>query len=217
MAAPMLNTLRMLAAVVAAAAVGLGVYFFTQLHEAIAVGAALISFAIVHFVIPRAQEDTEVMVASGVTRADLRAALEKGRQQIASLDAAGARIPASDPASPVLDSIEAIFKDIYSNLETDPGDIPRARAFLDFHSIDAVGLIDAYSRLVSNRLPDDKKLEQIEAARARFVAIEKAFRAQYNAMLANDVSALEQAGRNLESSLRLEHGLESVVAQSEAR
>ena len=210
MPASLINNARMIIAVVAAAAAGLGIYFLTNLHEFIAVGAALAIFVILHFIIPRAEEDTEVMVAPGVTRAEQREALRQGKDQMAQLEIAIRRMPKSDPANRIVRNIEDIFADIYANLDNDPGDIPRAKAFLRFHSKDAIEIIDAYSKLVSNRLPDDKQMDLIEGARGRFVAIEKAFRAQYNAMLANDVSALELAGRNLESSLRIEHGLEAL-------
>ena len=211
MQASSLNNARLLLAVAGSAAVGLGIYFLTNLHEMIALGAAIVSFGLIHFIIPRAQEDGEVMVAPGVTRADLNQVQAQGRVQIARLEEALGRLPDKDPAMAIIRSIEDIFGSIYTNLDNDPGDIPTSRAFLSFHSNDAIGLIESYSKLVSNRLPDDGKMEQITASRDRFVSIEKAFRAQYNAMLANDVSALEQAGRNLESSLRLEHGLEKVA------
>ena len=215
MAASFLNNARMLIAVTAAAIGGLGVYFGTQLHELIAIGAALAVFVVVHFIIPRAREDSEVHLAPGVSKADLRAVQRQGKEQMQQLDNAIRRMPKSDPASRILRNIEDIFQDIYANLNEDPGDIPRARAFLDFHSSDAISIIEGYSKLVSNRLPDDKRMQQIEMARTRFVSIEQAFRAQYNAMLENDVSALEQAGRNLETSLRIEHGLEAVVARDQ--
>ncbi|WP_319528880.1 5-bromo-4-chloroindolyl phosphate hydrolysis family protein [uncultured Cohaesibacter sp.] len=213
MVASTLNNTRMMIAVIGAAVTALGLYFATQLHELIVLGVAVLVFGILHVIIPRAQEDSEVFVAPGVTRADLKAADAKGKEQIARLEVSVRQIPKADPAQHVLRSIEDIFRDIYANLDKDPGDIPRARAFLDFHSADAVSLIEGYAQLASSRLPDDKKLEQVEMARKRFASIEKAFRAQYNAMLANDVSALEQAGRNLESSLRLEHGLETMTLQ----
>ena len=214
MAASSLNNTRMMIAVIGAAATALGLYFSTQLHELIVLGVAVLVFGVLHVIIPRAQEDSEVFVAPGVTRADLKAATARGRDQIARLEAALRHMPKEDPAQRVLRGIEDIFQHIYANLDKDPGDIPRARAFLDFHSADAVNLIEGYAQLVSSRLPDDRKLEQVETARRRFASIEKAFRAQYNAMLANDVSALEEAGRNLESSLRLEHGLETMTLQS---
>ena len=206
-----LNNARVFIAVTASAAVGLGLYFMTQLHEFIALGAAVATFGLAHLIVPRATEDGEVMVASGVTRADLKLVQSQGRAQIDRLDKALDMLPATDPAAGLIRAIEDIFKSIYANLDEDPADIPTSRAFLSFHSSDAIGLIESYVKLVSNRLPDDEKLTMIEASRTRFVAIEKAFRAQYNAMLANDVSALEQAGRNLESSLRLEHGLEKIA------
>nr|WP_321454819.1 5-bromo-4-chloroindolyl phosphate hydrolysis family protein [uncultured Cohaesibacter sp.] len=217
MAASIINNTRTLIAVVLAAAAGLGVYFFTQLHELIALAAALLVFAVTHFMIPRMQEDQEVFVASGVTRADLLSAQQQGKQQIDRLEKALASIPDVDPAQGVLRDIEAVFQDIYANLDKDPGDIPHARAFLDFHSGDAISLIEGYAGLVANRLPDDDKIKQVQAARARFASIEKAFRSQYNAMLANDISALEQAGRNLETSLRLEHGLENITSRRSAQ
>lgn len=215
MAASFLNNARLLIAVAAAACAGVGVYFGTRLHELIAIGAALAVFLVLHFIIPRAREDSEVHLAPGISKADLRAVQQQGKEQMQQLEQAIRRLPNSDPASQIVRNIEDIFQDIYRNLTDDPGDIPRARAFLDFHSSDAIGIIEGYAKLVSNRLPDDKRMQQIEMTRSRFVSIEKAFRAQYNAMLENDVSALEQAGRNLETSLRIEHGLEAVVTRDQ--
>ncbi|WP_316858473.1 5-bromo-4-chloroindolyl phosphate hydrolysis family protein [uncultured Cohaesibacter sp.] len=213
MSASALNNVRLFIAIVVGATIGLWSYFAMHMTIYIAIAVAIAAFVLMHFIIPKKQQDNEVFVASGVTREDSRAAVKQGKEQAERLEIAIRRTPKSDPAQEILRKIQDVFVDIYANLEKDPGDIPRSRAFLDFHSGDAIGLIEGYSGLVSGRLPDDKQLEQVEAARRRFVSIEKAFRAQYNAMLSNDVSALEQAGRNLESSLRLEHGLEKLTTR----
>jgi 5-bromo-4-chloroindolyl phosphate hydrolysis protein len=203
--------LRVGVAVALAAAVGIALYHSTRLHELVVGGAAVAVFAVALFMIPRRREPHEIELAPGVTLADRLAVEREGAEKIARVTQALGEIPARDPAHETVQNILGAVTSIYRHFVEDPADIARAAPFREAHVRKAVDLIETYTRLVTDRLLDERGRQYVDRCRERFAGIEAAFVAQYNAMLSHDVTALETAGRNLEASLRLEHGLETVT------
>ena len=205
---------RVAIAVAAAAVTGIALYFATNLHEGVVVGAAVGVFAVGLLAIPRRKEPHEIELAPGVTLAERNAVEDEAVVRIDRVARALGVIPAQDPAHETVQNILGILKSVYGHLLQDPSEIAGAATFREHHIAKAVDQIETYARLVTDPLLDDRGRSYVERCRERFAGIEAAFVAQYNAMLRHDIAALEQAGRNLEASLRLEHGLETLSSRS---
>ena len=205
---------RIVISVALSALTGVGLYFGTLLHEFIILGSAAAVFLALLLLLPKEKKAEEVMVAPGVTLAEQLAVAQEGIIKLERVSSALIGIPASDPAHGMVANIYTTLESIYAHFSNDPADIPPSAAFREHHAGKAVKLIEDYSRLVTDRLLDDQGRDYVLRCRDRFTGIESAFVAQYNAMLRHDISALEQAGRNLETSLRLEHGLETMSGKS---
>ncbi|RED45809.1 5-bromo-4-chloroindolyl phosphate hydrolysis family protein [Aestuariispira insulae] len=208
------DTVRVALAVTMAAVVGVVLYFATQLHEWVVIAAALAAFVVMILVVPKQREDHEVMIAPGVSLADQKKVTGEGGHILGRVRDAHDAIPVADEAHLRVAGIMDVLVSIYRHFNEDPAEILTTARFREQHVNKAVELVEVYSRLVTDPLLDESGRAYIDRCRERFAGIEAAFAAQYNAMLRHDVSALEQAGRNLETSLRLEHGLEKVAAKA---
>ena len=201
---------RMVLSVLFSAFAGVGLYFATQLHEGVVIGATVAIFVVLLLVLPKQKKAEEVMVAPGVSLALHQQVKTEGQLKLSRVETALLKIPGDDPALILVENIQGTLQSIYAHFDNDPADIPPAAAFRDHHVGKAVTLIEDYSKLIGDPLLDDSGRDYVHRARNRFAGIEAAFIAQYNALLRHDISALEKAGRNLETSLRLEHGLETI-------
>ena len=210
MAGGMNDTQRMILSVILSALAGVGLYFVTQLHEGVVLGVTVAVFIILLLALPKQKKPEEVMVAPGVSLALHRQVKAEGQLKLSRVEKALLKIPGDDPALILVENIQGTLQSIYAHFDHDPEDIPPAAAFRDHHVGKAVTLIEDYSKLIGDPLLDEGGRDYVLRARDRFAGIEAAFIAQYNALLRHDISALEKAGRNLETSLRLEHGLETI-------
>ncbi|MGF1445460.1 MAG: 5-bromo-4-chloroindolyl phosphate hydrolysis family protein [Pikeienuella sp.] len=210
------ETLRIAVAVGLGLGAGLLLWFATRLHEAVVLGAALAVFGAAVAVLPRRRAASEISVAPGVSRAELDAALAEGRKVEARIAAAVAGLDAADPAAAEIARLRAGVAAIHAHLAGNPADLSRVVTFRNAHLPRAVAIIEAYVRLAGQPLLDARGRARLDEARSRLPAIGRAFAAQLNALLAHDLDALDAAGRILETSLLLEHGVETVAGLTDA-
>lgn len=200
---------RALIAAVAAAVVGTGALQVATLPLVAVAGLAGATFLGIVLGLPADRAPADRVIAPGVTAADAAGAADEGQRMAGLLETAAGRLPAADPARATVLEIAVVVRQVYGHLAEDPADIPRAHGFRNAHLPTAVALIESCARLASGPNLDAEAEAQLQRTRERLHTVREGFVAQLNALRRQDLDALEAAGRYLEGSLRIEHGLDA--------
>jgi hypothetical protein len=179
--------LRQIVAGLLASAAFLALYFGLDLIWWAALGLAIAVYFALLLVIRRRPKASEIMLASRVSAADIRAADQLLGQSATRIEAVLPRVPASDRAH--LDEMVGHLKSIRTHVVTDPQDFRRARRFIMSYLPNMVDTIEAYGHLSERAGPDhaDRLARLGETIRSFGPAIDAIDRA----CLENDFDALE--------------------------
>ncbi|MEO1331388.1 MAG: 5-bromo-4-chloroindolyl phosphate hydrolysis family protein [Pseudomonadota bacterium] len=162
------ETARQLLAGAAAALAFLAAFFGLSLIAPVAVGAALIVYVALLLLVRRTPPPDAVILADGVSEADLSAALEAIETAADRLRAADARAPASDAG--LFARMAEILRRIRGHHARDPKDLRHTKRFLRHDLPRLVETSEAYVDLANRAGPSEAdRLAQLSTRIGGFV------------------------------------------------
>jgi len=167
-----------------------------------AVAGAAAAYGAGHL-IARPKPQTRNIKVSGVTQAQLTAALRDGASKIDELKEATSRIRSQQvkkKAVAVIDIAERILEDI----ETDPRDLKRARPFLNYYLNATIEIVRRYVSLSGRGVSSSEIRESMKKVEELLETLRAAFEKQLALLLEDDVMDLETELEVLERTIRME-------------
>lgn len=143
------------------------------------------------------------MSIGGVSEAQLKEALEKGRGKLSTLERASARIDAprvKQKAARICETVRKILDDI----KEDPADLRPARKFLGYYLDSTIKIVERYNDLAAKGVNDPDVQASLAKVESSLTTIQAAFEKQLAQLLQNDVMDLDTELEVLEKTIKME-------------
>ncbi|HNR88989.1 MAG TPA: 5-bromo-4-chloroindolyl phosphate hydrolysis family protein [Spirochaetota bacterium] len=151
----------------------------------------------------RARPEGVEILSGGVSQSDLRATLAEGSRKLNEMRSYGMRIRNAEVKRKVYD-ICAVVERIYDNFKKDPKDIKAAKQFLSYYFDAVINILKRYVELSSQPVQSAEVKASLEKAEGILDSIHRAFEAQYDKLLRDDVLDLETEIKVLKNMITME-------------
>ena len=159
------------------------------------------------FILQDKKEDHEIEVVPGLSKHELNETLKKGREWAMSIAGVSKKLKPHQPetAARILEishTVDAIF----SNFQTDPGDLTSVNAtrLLHDHLPRAHRFMESYSALASAKKLTPAEQEKLGVMEGRIATIGDTFTKHLEGFRNNDFTSLEVEGETMETIYKLD-------------
>lgn len=195
-------TLKLILVTLLSAATLLGIWFGTAFNMIVAFVCACTVAGLGLWAIPRKREASEILLAEGVTQADLDSTVSTCRRAGLQFRELAALIPKADIHDMVVEIGDTCVH-IADNFIHDPGDLRQARDFIH-HLGRAVQLIEGYVQQAGQQNLTAEEAQVLLQTEDRIAHIREAFHTHLRNFRADNIRQLAIGGKALGDILRME-------------
>lgn len=180
----------------------LGLWFGTEFNMTVSFLSACVVAALLLWVLPRKKEAHEIMLADGVTQADLDATVAACRQAGQRLQGLATDMPKPDVREMVAQVGDSCVH-IADNFIRDPKDLRQTKDFI-YHLGRSVQLIENYAHHAGQRHLSADEEAVLRQTEEQIALIREAFHTHLRNFRADNIRQLAIGGKALGDILRLE-------------
>lgn len=195
-------TLKLVVVTVLSVSTLMGLWFGTDFNMTVCFLTACVVAGLALWGLPRKQAAEEIVLAAGVTQAELDATVAICRQSGQRFQELAERVPEPEIRDMVRE-IADISLHIADNFIQDPADLRQARDFI-YHLGRAVQLIENYVRHSGQRHLSDDEAAVLRQTEGQIAHIRDAFHTHLRNFRADNIRQLAIGGKALGDILRLE-------------